>query len=58
MNCGMVLYRDNFLMRVVDVRRLRKTESKGSEIFWQERSFKSDREGEISYPLYVESKKK
>ena len=26
MNCGIVLYRDNFLMRVVDVRRLRKTE--------------------------------
>jgi len=28
MNCGIVLYRDNFLMRVVDVRRLRKTERK------------------------------
>ena len=36
-----------------------KQKEKASEIFWQERSFKSDREGEISYDIpYVQNQKR
>ena len=60
MNCGIVLYRDNFLMRVVDVRRLRKTERKSIRNILAREKFqvRQRMRNFICHPLYVESKKK